>query len=244
MSNSSRMRETEERISSGCENELQSALSRTVPQSQLSHSGRVLGFDFVQHPYFAWLTIGILVYAQILLGHLVDVFVGALLGNLLYFAANFNIAIRIIGVHDSQRHIRIAPHITIFLPASCGIENHMLAVIVHPHWCHLRPPVRHDCTEAGECLLFKQVLIFLGNSLRHETSLHFEAGITKRFNAKIQRFKLSSSLLARMQASLSNLPNRVQNRPIHPLHYRHWAISHLWLRRFTAADLLYFRLDL
>jgi hypothetical protein len=55
----------------------------------------VLGFDFVEHSDFAGLAVGVFIYAQIFLGHFVDVGAGAVLGDFYYSAADFQITVRI-----------------------------------------------------------------------------------------------------------------------------------------------------
>ena len=57
----------------------------------------MFGFYLVYHAHFAGLAVGIFVYAQIFLGHLVDVGAGAVFGNLDDAAADFEIAVGILG---------------------------------------------------------------------------------------------------------------------------------------------------
>ncbi len=54
-----------------------------------AHHRRVLGLDLVNHADLARLAVRILIYAEIFLGHLVDVRVGAVLGDLRPHAREF-----------------------------------------------------------------------------------------------------------------------------------------------------------
>src|ERR1700686_4553139 len=60
---------------------------------RLSHHRGVLGLDFIHHTNFAGLRVGILVYAQIFLGQLVDVVVRAVFRDLDDAATNLDIAV-------------------------------------------------------------------------------------------------------------------------------------------------------
>jgi len=66
---------------------------------RLSHGVNFFRFDLVQHSLLARLREWILILPEVLLGHLVDVFGGAVLSDVRDFAANFKVAIWIIGVH-------------------------------------------------------------------------------------------------------------------------------------------------
>ncbi len=78
---------------------LTSALRDCRPRKLLAHDGGVFGLYFVEHADFAGLAVGILVDAEIFLGHLVDVGAGAVFGDLDDAAADFEIAVGILGVH-------------------------------------------------------------------------------------------------------------------------------------------------
>src|SRR5271165_1754655 len=125
----------------------------------LSHHRGVLGADLVQHAHFTGLRVRIFIHAHILLGHLVDVSGAALLGDLHYSAANFQVAIRIVRIDNGQRDPWFTAYILVLLPASRGVENHVLAVEVAPHRRHLRTAVGHQRGETGEGALLKQITI-------------------------------------------------------------------------------------
>jgi hypothetical protein len=92
----------------------------------------VLGFYFVEDADFAGLAVGILIDAEIFLGHLVDVSAGALFGDLDDAAADFKIAVRIFRIDEGERDAGIAANILVFLTALGGVENDVLAVEIAP----------------------------------------------------------------------------------------------------------------
>ena len=74
------------------------------------------------------LTIRVFVHAQVFFGQLVDVGIGALFGDFDYAAADFKIAVRIVGINDGQGDAGIAAHIAILLAAFGGIENNVVTI--------------------------------------------------------------------------------------------------------------------
>src|SRR5258707_9287732 len=142
---------------------------RSAPQTRitLSHHGRVLRPDFVHHANFSRLGVGIFVLSQVLLRQFVDVLVCAVLGNLDHGAADLQIAIRIVGVDNGQRHSRIAAHVAVLLPAARRIKDYMLTVEVAPYRSDLRPSVGHQRAQTGECWLLEKVDVFFRNHVGH-----------------------------------------------------------------------------
>ena len=76
--------------------------------------------------------------------------IGAVLGDLLDFALNRQIAIGVFWVLDRQRDLFVAPHVFVLEPAFCRIDPEMRAVVAEPHRCHLRAAVRHQGGEMSE----------------------------------------------------------------------------------------------
>src|ERR1700681_2933470 len=97
-------------------------------RSTLAHHGRVLWLDLVHHPRLAWLAVRIFVHAQVFFGQLVDVGIGALLGDFDYAAADFKIAVRIVRIYDRQGDAGIAADVAILLAAFSGIENNVVTI--------------------------------------------------------------------------------------------------------------------
>src|SRR5246500_2239931 len=97
-----------------------------------SHYRGVFGFDLVEDADFAGLAVRILIDAKVLFGELVDAVVGAVLGDLGDAAADFQIAIGILRIHDGERDTRIAADVLILLTATGRVEDDMLAVEVDP----------------------------------------------------------------------------------------------------------------
>src|SRR5689334_22677652 len=112
-------------------------------ESNLAHSRGVFRLNLVHHALFPGLRVRILVFAEILFSHFVDVGVGALFGDLDHASANFHVAVRIIGINDCESNAGVATQITVFLPSFSGIDDDMLPVPVAPDWCYLRTSVRH-----------------------------------------------------------------------------------------------------
>src|SRR5579883_1858252 len=144
---------------------------RGLPNGVLTHGGRVFGLDLVDHADFPGLGIGILVNAQVFLGHFVDVLAGALLGDLGHAAANFEVAVRVLRVHDGQRDAGIAADIAILLAPLGGVEDDVLAVVVDPHGSDLGASVGHEGAEAGEGALLEKVGILFRDGRSHESLL-------------------------------------------------------------------------
>src|SRR5262249_62322386 len=142
------------------------AESAVVPP--LSHHRRMLRLDLIEHANFAGLAVRIFVHAEIFLGELVDAIVGAFLSDLNDTAANFEIAIRVFRVDDSEGDAGITTNIAVLLPPACGIEDYMIAVEVNPDRSDLRTAVRHQRSEAGERTLLKKIFVLIGDGLRHE----------------------------------------------------------------------------
>src|SRR5690242_10855076 len=112
--------------------------------TRLSHHGGVLGLDFVDDADLVGLAIRILIYAEIFLGKFIDVGVGAFFSDFDYPAANFQIAIGIVGINNGQSYARIAADIAIFLPSFGGIENDVVAFDVAPYGRYLGASVGHQ----------------------------------------------------------------------------------------------------
>ena len=90
-----------------------------------------------------------------------------LLGNLGHLAANFHIAVGIVGVQDSQGHARISSHAAVFLAAAGGIDQDIFAIIVAPSWGDLRVAAGHERNQICKGFLLEKVHEFLGNRLDH-----------------------------------------------------------------------------
>src|SRR5258706_14709306 len=144
---------------------------------RLTHYRRVLRLYLVQHASFAGLAVGIFVNAEILLGYFVDVSAGAVFGDLDDAAADLDVAVGILGIHQSHGHTRIAADILIFLASLCRIENNVFAIEVAPHRRDLRAAGWHQSAQRGEGALLEQITIFLGNNIRPETSLRSCSGM-------------------------------------------------------------------
>ena len=105
----------------------------------------MLRLDLVHHPHFIGLAIRIFIDAKVFFGQLINVGVSALFGDFDYPAADFEIAIRIIGINNRQSYAGIAANVAIFLPSFGGIENDEVSVEVAPYWRYLRAAVGHQC---------------------------------------------------------------------------------------------------
>src|ERR1700733_1549369 len=133
----------------------------------LAHHRGVLGLYFVNDAHFAGVAVGIFVDAEIFLGQLVDVSAGAFFGDLDHAAADFEVAVGILWVHQSHGYARVAADVLIFLASLGGVENDVLAVEVAPHGRNLRTAVGHQGAEVGESALLEQVAVFFGDGWRH-----------------------------------------------------------------------------
>ncbi len=87
---------------------------------------------------------GILVLAQVFLGEGVDVRVGALLGHAFHPAADLEIAISVVGIHDGQCDRRAGRHVARLDPAFGRVHAQHAVGIVEPDRRHLGRAVRHQ----------------------------------------------------------------------------------------------------
>src|SRR5207249_1471460 len=122
-----------------------SVLSCPRDLRMLPHHGCVLRLDLVHHAHFIGLSIRIFIDAMVFFGQLINVGVSAFFGDFDYSAADFEIAIRIIGINNRESYARIAANVAIFLTSFGGVENDVLAVEVAPYWGYLRAAVGHQC---------------------------------------------------------------------------------------------------
>src|SRR2546423_8002932 len=101
----------------------------------------MLGLDLVDYPRFVSLAVRIFIDAQIFFRQFVDVGIGAFFGDFDYAAADFKIAVRIVGINDGQRDAGIAAHVAVLLAAFGGIENNIVTVQIHPYRRDLRAAI-------------------------------------------------------------------------------------------------------
>src|SRR5207247_578632 len=127
--------------------------------------------NFVQYANFARLAERILVLAEILLGHLVDVLVGAVLSDLRHGSLHLKMAIGIIRIDQHYRHAWVAAHIAVLDAAFGRIDNHVLAVEIDPHRSHLGLAIRHQGGQTGEYLLVEEVPEIFRNCGWHDRLL-------------------------------------------------------------------------
>lgn len=122
-------------------------MNRATAESGLAHCVCAFGLDLVDNSYFPWAAIRIRILAEILLGHLIYVRIGAVLGDIRNAPAKRQVTVRIVRIHKVQSNARIPPHIPVFDSPFSGIDEDVLAIIVDPDRRHLRSSVRHDCRE-------------------------------------------------------------------------------------------------
>src|SRR5206468_4650203 len=99
--------------------------------------------DLVDYTHLARLPERILVFAQILLRHAVDVLVGALLGDFADASADLQVAVRVVGIHDRERDASAQLHVLVLPPAAGAVHDHAPAIVVYPYWRHLRRSIGH-----------------------------------------------------------------------------------------------------
>jgi hypothetical protein len=95
----------------------------------------LFGLDLIHHTLLAGLLVRIVICAEILLRHFVEVEIGILLECLHRVSPNFQIAIGIIGVNDYQRNSSVATDIFVLVAALCGIEKHKFVFDIAPNRC-------------------------------------------------------------------------------------------------------------
>src|SRR5690348_16127151 len=87
-----------------------------------SHHAGSFGLDLEHYALLARLAIRILVGAEILLCHLINVRVGALLTAFNHAATNLEIAVRVLGINYGQGNARILAHILVLLAPLSGVD--------------------------------------------------------------------------------------------------------------------------
>src|SRR6185503_8096838 len=118
-----------------------------------THARGVEWLDLENDPDLARLSKRILILPQVLLRHFIYVFIGSLFGYLGHPPSDFEVAIRVVGIEYRDGHRRIRLHVLILATAASRVYQHVCAVVVDPHWCYLRSPVRIYRGQICECLL-------------------------------------------------------------------------------------------
>src|SRR5262245_20616475 len=126
----------------------------------------LLGFDLDDEPDFTGLTERVDVLVDVLLAERVDVVVGALLGDLDDPSLDTDVAVRVVGVGNRQRHAGIALEVLRLHAPLRGVDQDVRAVRVPPDRRHLRTPVGIHRREVREGLLVEQIGVGLRNA-RH-----------------------------------------------------------------------------
>src|SRR5712692_7541862 len=137
-------------------------------ETPLTHGGKMFRLNFVDDTDFARLAIGILVLAKIFLRQAVNMFVGALFGDLRDPAADLQIAIGVLWVLDGHSHTRVAAKVAVFLAAARGVDANLLPIEIHPHRRNLRAPVGHQRGQVSKRGLAEEIEIFFGDALGHD----------------------------------------------------------------------------
>src|SRR5260221_6785776 len=133
----------------------------------------MLRLNLVNHPHFAGLAIRVLIGAEMFLGHLIYMGVGAVSCDLDDAAANLEVPVRVFGINHSQRSPRIAPHVLVLLSALGGVHDDEVGFNVAPYRRDLGLAIGHQGSQAGKSAFAEKIAILLRNDLRHEDLLRF-----------------------------------------------------------------------
>jgi hypothetical protein len=117
----------------------------------------VVRADLVEHPDLAGPLIRILVDVEILLGHGIDVSLGATFSDVYHLAADSDKPARIVRVLDADSDPRVSPHVFIFDPALSAVDDDVLAIEIDPHRAGVRRSVAHHGGEMGKGSLLEEV---------------------------------------------------------------------------------------
>jgi len=109
----------------------------------------------------------ILVFVEILFGHLVDVLFGAVLGDFSDPTPDFHVAVRIVGIDERDGNAGIAAYVLVFLAAKCGVDKYLSVFEINLDWRSLRAAVGHEGGEAAECAFLEQIFIAVGEGSCH-----------------------------------------------------------------------------
>src|SRR6202035_2660928 len=94
------------------------------------HTGEGARLDLVPDAHLAGLGGRVLVLAEIFLRERIDMRARPLLGGTRDAAADLQVAVRVVGIHDRQRHRRVRLQVARLDPALGGVHANDLAVVV------------------------------------------------------------------------------------------------------------------
>lgn len=88
----------------------------------LTHRRDLLRPNLVDDTHLTRLAQGVFVLIQVLLCQLVNVGIGALLGDLRYFPPHRHMAVRVVRIRNSNPNLFVAPHVFVFDAAFSGVD--------------------------------------------------------------------------------------------------------------------------
>src|SRR3990172_10818494 len=121
--------------------------------------GHALRSDLVDAPDFSgeFPAGRVLIPAEVAPGELVQVLVGALLGDLRHGVPDGEVAVRIVRVRDLEGHVGPLLHIPVLEAALGRVDQNMLAVIVDPYGSDVRRAIGHLGRQVSEGPLLEEI---------------------------------------------------------------------------------------
>src|SRR5262245_3821986 len=124
---------------------------------RLAEGVHLVRLNLDDQAHFARLTIRIHVLVEVLLRHLVDVRVGALVGDADHPSLNRHVAVRVVGIRNRQRDARIALEVVRLHAPLRRVHDEVGAVGIDPHGRHLWTAIGIERRQVGERLLLQQI---------------------------------------------------------------------------------------
>src|SRR5207249_6074082 len=94
---------------------------------------------------------------------MIDVGVGAALGDLDDFTTDSNVSVWIIGILNAERDMSVLPHVLVLHAALGAIEQDIVAIEFTPDRTDVRSSVLHQRRNMSKCLLLKQIFEIFWN---------------------------------------------------------------------------------
>ena len=95
---------------------------------------------------------------------------GAVLGDFVDLATDFEVAVRIFRIDEGDGDTRIVADILVLLPAQRGVDNHLAVGKVDPHRSGLRTTIGHQGSETTEGFFLEEVFVALRHGNGHVVS--------------------------------------------------------------------------
>src|SRR5215813_10905176 len=123
---------------------------------------------FRQNPIYdahlAGTAIWIYIFADVLLGQLVDVCIGAAFSDVNHLSFQRQVPIWVFWILNAECNNRVASHIAVLHAAFGAVDDDMGSIEFTPYWRDLWGPVAHERRQLSERFLLEKIGEIFGNS--------------------------------------------------------------------------------